>query len=77
LILGRGAGALSHPRLFLLIVGWKPALTIKQLLLGIQTLLNDPNPLDPAQEEPYRIFTTNRSLYEMRVKEQSRLFPQP
>jgi len=56
------------------IAGWKPALTIKQLLLGIQTLLNDPNPGDPAQEEPYRIFTTNRSLYEARVKDQSKHF---
>jgi len=54
--------------------GWKPALTIKQLLLGIQTLLNDPNPADPAQEEPYRIFTQNRELYEKRVREQSKLF---
>ena len=29
--------------------GWRPSLTIKQLLLGIQTLLDDPNNADPAQ----------------------------
>lgn len=28
---------------------WKPSLTIKHLLIGIQTLLDDPNNLDPAQ----------------------------
>ena len=33
---------------------WKPSLTIKHLLIGIQTLLDDPNNLDPAQEEPFR-----------------------
>ena len=78
--------------------GWKPALTIKQLLLGsqsrarpsgrrslrlsllrpclvgIQTLLDDPNVGDPAQEEPYRVYNNNRAEYERRVKEQARLF---
>jgi ubiquitin-protein ligase len=53
---------------------WRPALTIKQLLLGIQTLLNEPNPADAAQEEPCRIYITNPSLYEIKVKQQSRLF---
>ena len=36
--------------------GWKPAITIKQLLLGIQSLLTEPNINDPAQEEAYKIF---------------------
>jgi len=31
--------------------GWKPAITIKQILLGIQDLLDDPNPDSPAQSE--------------------------
>jgi hypothetical protein len=29
--------------------GWKPSLTIKHLLVGIQALLDDPNNQDPAQ----------------------------
>eukprot|EP00310_Coccolithus_braarudii_P015218 CAMPEP_0183332360 /NCGR_PEP_ID=MMETSP0164_2-20130417/1556_1 /TAXON_ID=221442 /ORGANISM="Coccolithus pelagicus ssp braarudi, Strain PLY182g" /LENGTH=102 /DNA_ID=CAMNT_0025501067 /DNA_START=232 /DNA_END=540 /DNA_ORIENTATION=+ len=53
---------------------WKPALTIKQLLIGIQALLDDPNNADPAQEEPYRIFKNDKKEYERRVKEQSKLF---
>ena len=35
---------------------WRPAVTIKQILLGIQDLLNDPNIRDPAQAEAYTIF---------------------
>ncbi|KAK6055705.1 ubiquitin--protein ligase [Cooperia oncophora] len=34
--------------------------TIKQLLIGIQDLLNNPNPDDPAQAEAYQIFCQNR-----------------
>ena len=37
---------------------WKPGITIKQILLGVQDLLDSPNPLSPAQEDAYRIFTT-------------------
>ena len=43
---------------------WKPSLTIKHLLLGIQTLLDDPNNQDPAQEEPYRAYKNDRKDYE-------------
>jgi ubiquitin-conjugating enzyme E2 I len=35
---------------------WRPAITIKQILLGIQDLLNDPNIKDPAQAEAYTIY---------------------
>ena len=50
--------------------GWRPSLTIKQLLLGIQTLLDDPNNADPAQEEPYRVFASDKPKYERMVKAQ-------
>ena len=55
---------------------WKPSLTIKQLLLGIQTLLDDPNNADPAQQEPYRAFNDDKRHYEETVKEQLRLLAQ-
>ena len=29
--------------------GWRPSITVKQLLLGIQELLDTPNPNSPAQ----------------------------
>ncbi|QRV85837.1 ubiquitin-conjugating enzyme [Ceratobasidium sp. AG-Ba] len=52
---------------------WKPAITIKQpfytkqtrqILLGIQDLLNDPNISDPAQSEAYTMFKNDRTAYE-------------
>ena len=35
---------------------WKPAITLKQVLLGIQDLLNNPNPLSPAQKDAIMMF---------------------
>jgi ubiquitin-protein ligase len=29
--------------------GWKPSITVKQVLVGIQELLDDPNPNSAAQ----------------------------
>lgn len=36
--------------------GWRPAITVKQILVGIQDLLDQPNPADPAQTDGYHIF---------------------
>lgn len=36
--------------------GWRPAITVKQILVGIQELLDGPNPADPAQTEAYQLF---------------------
>jgi len=35
---------------------WRASITIKQILLGIQNLLNEPNIMDPAQQEAYDCF---------------------
>lgn len=35
---------------------WRPAITIKQVLIGVQDLLNEPNIDDPAQAEAYEIY---------------------
>ena len=51
---------------------WRPAITVKQLLLGIQDLLNDPNIKDPAQAEAYTCYCQNRAEYEKRVRAQAR-----
>ncbi|KAL2867887.1 E2 SUMO-conjugating protein UBC9 [Aspergillus lucknowensis] len=48
---------------------WKPAITIKQILLGIQDLLNDPNPESPAQAEAYNLYKRDRPAYEKRVRQ--------
>ncbi|CDJ43316.1 ubiquitin-conjugating enzyme e2, putative [Eimeria tenella] len=50
---------------------WKPSITIKQILLGIQDLLDNPNPQSPAQAEPYMLYCQNRDEYNRRVKNQA------
>lgn len=52
--------------------GWKPSITIKQLLLGIQDLLDDPNPADPAQQEAFTLFQKDTAAYERRVRQQAK-----
>ncbi|KAG6403435.1 hypothetical protein SASPL_135656 [Salvia splendens] len=42
--------------------GWRPAITVKQILVGIQDLLDTPNPQDPAQTEGYHMFIQFFSL---------------
>ncbi|KAM3072311.1 SUMO conjugating enzyme Hus5 [Clarireedia jacksonii] len=48
--------------------GWKPAITIKQILLGIQELLDTPNPDSPAQAEAYNLFKKDRAAYDNKIK---------
>mmetsp|Transcript_3668 Transcript_3668/g.7023 ORF Transcript_3668/g.7023 Transcript_3668/m.7023 type:complete len:160 (+) Transcript_3668:156-635(+) len=48
--------------------GWRPSITIKQILLGIQDLLNEPNPSDPAHPEAHDMFIRNKNAYNARVK---------
>merc|ERR1711865_1051189 len=45
---------------------WQPTITIKQILLGIQDLLNNPNNADPAQREPHQMLERNKLEYETR-----------
>ena len=56
---------------------WKPAITIKQILLGVQDLLNDPNPDSPAQADAYNLFKKDRAAYENKVKRIVRDNPAP
>ncbi|KAJ5614354.1 SUMO conjugating enzyme Hus5 [Penicillium herquei] len=48
---------------------WRPAITIRQILLGIQDLLNEPNPESPAQADAYNLFKKDRAAYERRVRQ--------
>ncbi|PVV04533.1 hypothetical protein BB560_000963 [Smittium megazygosporum] len=52
--------------------GWKPSITVKQILLGVQDLLNDPNNNDPAQSDAYHMFKNDKVAYEKRVRAQAR-----
>lgn len=47
--------------------GWRPTLTLKQVLLGIQLLLDNPNPKSPAQQEAYELFLYNKDKYKEKV----------
>lgn len=52
--------------------GWKPQITTKEVLLGIQLLLGEPNFQDPAQAEAYVVYSQSRMEYEERVKKQAK-----
>jgi len=51
---------------------WKPGITIKQILLGIQDLLTDPNVNDPAQSDAYTMFKNDRNAYDRRIRQQAK-----
>jgi len=51
---------------------WKPSLTVKHVLVGIQDLLDNPNNKSPAQELPFRLFESDRTEYDRRVRQQAK-----
>ncbi|OEL21108.1 SUMO-conjugating enzyme SCE1 [Dichanthelium oligosanthes] len=54
---------------------WKPSITVRQILIGIQDLLDNPNPASPAQDLPYDLFTKNMPEYRKRVRQQVKQYP--
>lgn len=57
--------------------GWKPSITVKEIMLGIQELLNTPNPESPAQAEAYTLFKKDKAEYEKRIRRVVRENPAP
>ncbi len=57
--------------------GWRPAITIKQVLLGIQDLLENHNLKDPAQREPFLTCRDDPEKYVRIVREQAVRFGAP
>lgn len=63
-ILGQFTPPIPHPNIFpsgyvclsLLNAGWKPAITLKQVLLGIQQLFEEPNLKSPANHDMYMLY---------------------
>mmetsp|Transcript_11152 Transcript_11152/g.24861 ORF Transcript_11152/g.24861 Transcript_11152/m.24861 type:complete len:160 (+) Transcript_11152:175-654(+) len=51
--------------------GWRPAITIQQILIGIQDLLDEPNPDSPAQSEAYQLYMNNKAQYKYRVRQEA------
>ena len=52
--------------------GWRPAITMKQVLMGIQDLLDTPNPDSPAQSEAYNLFRSNPAGYKQRIRQEAK-----
>lgn len=48
--------------------GWYPAIMIKQILMNIQNLLNNPDLNYPIHLEAYTLFCSNRFDYEKRIR---------
>ena len=57
--------------------GWRPSITVKQILVGIQDLLNNPNSKSPAQSEAYVLYSRDRNEYNRLVKEQAKKHSPP
>ncbi|CAN4095361.1 unnamed protein product [Withania somnifera] len=55
--------------------GWRPAITVKQILVGIQDLLDQPNPNDPAQTDGYQLYMQDSVEYKRRVRQQAKQHP--
>ncbi|KAJ3104080.1 E2 SUMO-conjugating protein ubc9 [Phlyctochytrium planicorne] len=53
---------------------WKPAITLKQILLGVQDLLNDPNPESPAHRDAYMLYKQDKHAYEKRIRQQAQQY---
>ena len=53
---------------------WVPTITIRQVLLGVQDLLDSPNLSDPAQREAFIMCRDKRAEYIERVKQLARSY---
>lgn len=51
-----------------------PGITVKQILLGIQDLLDNPNIEDPAQRDAAVLFKTSVPAYKARVRELAKAY---
>ena len=52
---------------------WIASITIKQILVGIQRLLDEPNLDDPAQAEAYHCLKDDPEESKRKVREQARV----
>ena len=53
---------------------WKPSITIKQILIGIQELLDSPNPNDPAHPNASKLYNHSKNEYIKKVKQQAQKY---
>lgn len=48
---------------------WSPVFDVSNILVSIQSLLNDPNPKSPANGEAAKLFEEDRAEYYRRVRQ--------
>ncbi|KAJ5080208.1 ubiquitin-conjugating enzyme family protein [Anaeramoeba ignava] len=48
---------------------WSPVYTVDTILTSIQSLLTDPNPNSPANQEAAKLYVQNRKAYNKKVRE--------
>jgi ubiquitin-conjugating enzyme E2 I len=54
--------------------GWRPAITIKQVLMGLQDLLDNPEPRDPANGNAAQLMQKNPTEYKRQIRAQAAKF---
>mmetsp|Transcript_27848 Transcript_27848/g.47078 ORF Transcript_27848/g.47078 Transcript_27848/m.47078 type:complete len:160 (-) Transcript_27848:156-635(-) len=54
--------------------GWSSAITLPQVLQGIQAMLDNPNNDDPAHGEAYRCLASDKAEYRRRIRAQAKRF---
>lgn len=47
---------------------WKPSISLKEILLGVQNLLDEPNLNSPAQQEAYYLYKNDNKAYIQKIK---------
>ncbi|CAM9570850.1 unnamed protein product, partial [Discosporangium mesarthrocarpum] len=57
--------------------GWQPGITIKQILVRIQDLLDQPNEANPAHSEASQMCKHRRPAYIERVRQQAAKYTPP
>ncbi|KAL8504898.1 hypothetical protein ACS0TY_016188 [Phlomoides rotata] len=56
---------------------WRPSITVKQVLVGIQDLLDQPNPKSPAHHDANQLFVHHPEEYKKGVRQQAKRYPNP
>ena len=74
---GKFTPPIFHPNVYssgnvcLSIIGssYKPSISVKQILVGVQELLDTPNLGSPANDSAKKMFAENRTLYDQKTVE--------
>lgn len=51
---------------------WRPAISVKQILMGVQDLLDTPNENSPANGQANKIYLRDKNEYKKKVKDEAR-----